>query len=290
LASAELRGLRVLIAEPRERERRVLREQLEGLGVEIECAPDADSVLARASIAAGEARPFDLVFLSEALPSDLAFALPEKIRGRPEIARLQPLLLSTTISRRTIERAREAGFAAQITLPARQSHLHDCMLASLPERASRPQSATAAGALGSAADSEPRSPAAPRVLVAEDNPVNQKLAQRLLQKLGFEVEVVENGLEAVKAMAFGAYDAVLMDCQMPRMDGFEATREIRRREGPGRHTPIIAVTANAMPGDRERCLEAGMDDYVAKPVKRDALARTLERWLGRGAQPEACAS
>ena len=290
LASAELRGLRVLIAEPRERERRVLREQLEGLGVEIECAPDADSVLARASIAAGEARPFDLVFLSEALPSDGAFALPEQIRGRPEIARLQPLLLSTTISRRTIERAREAGFAAQITLPVRQSHLHDCMLASLPERASRPQSAAAARALGSAADSEPRSPAAPRVLVAEDNPVNQKLAQRLLQKLGFEVEVVENGLEAVKAMAFGAYDAVLMDCQMPRMDGFEATREIRRREGAGRHTPIIAVTANAMPGDRERCLEAGMDDYVAKPVKRDALARALERWLGRGVQPEACAS
>jgi len=289
LASAELRGLRVLIAEPRERERTVLREQLEGFGVEIECAPDADAVLARATTAAGEARPFDLVFLSEELPSDLAFSLPEKIRGRPEIARLRPLLLSTTISRRTIERAREAGFAAQITLPVRQSHLHDCMLASLPERALSPQFASAARALGSA-DSEPRPPPAPRVLVAEDNPVNQKLAQRLLQKLGFEVEVVENGLEAVKAMASGAYDAVLMDCQMPRMDGFEATREIRRREGPGRHTPIIAVTANAMPGDRERCLEAGMDDYVAKPVKRDALARTLERWLGRGAQPEACAS
>jgi CheY-like chemotaxis protein len=120
--------------------------------------------------------------------------------------------------------------------------------------------------------------------------VNQKLARRLLEKLGFDVELVENGLEAVRAMASGAFDAVLMDCQMPRMDGFEATREIRRREGAGRRTPIIAVTANAMPGDRERCLDAGMDDYVAKPVKREILAETLERWIGRALGTETCAA
>jgi signal transduction histidine kinase/DNA-binding response OmpR family regulator len=290
LASAELRGLRVLIAEPRERERSILREQLEGLGVEVEYVPDGSSVLLRARTAAGEARPFDLVFLSQALPDDAAFALATQVRESPELASLRPFLLSSTISRRTVERARAAGFTAQLTLPARQSHLHDCILALLPERASlRAGSASSAGTRGAGAALEARSDGRARVLVAEDNPVNQKLARRLLEKLGFEVELVENGLEAVKAMAAGAYDAVLMDCQMPRMDGFEATREIRRREGTGRRTPIIAVTANAMPGDRERCLDAGMDDYVAKPVKREILAETLERWLGRGLEPETCA-
>ncbi|MCC6643038.1 MAG: response regulator, partial [Deltaproteobacteria bacterium] len=256
LASAELRGVRALVAEPRERERARLREQLEGLGVEVECVADAEAVVTRARTAAGEGRPFDFAFLSEALASDHAFALPERIRSLPELARLRPFLLSAAISRRTVERAHEAGFVAQLMPPLRQSHLHDCMLAALPARAGGGDAAVpAAGAHGVGSS-------APRVLVAEDNPVNQKLARRLLEKLGFEVELVENGLEALRAMAATPYAAVLMDCQMPRMDGFEATREIRRREGTSRHTPIIAVTANAMPGDRERCLEAGMDDYV----------------------------
>jgi two-component system sensor histidine kinase/response regulator len=290
LASAELRGLRVLIAEPRDRERSILREQLEGLGVEVDCVPRGDAVLARARTAAGESRPFDLVFLSQALSNDAAFVLAAKVRELPELAQLRLFLLSTLISRRTVERARSAGFTAQLMLPVRQSHLHDCMLAAIPERvAQRPATPVEASANGSPASGE--APAMkPRVLIAEDNPVNQKLARRLLEKLGFDVEVVENGLEAVKAMAAGDYDAVLMDCQMPRMDGFEATREIRRREGAGKRTPIIAVTANAMPGDRERCLDAGMDDYVAKPVKREILAETLERWLGRALRAQAFAS
>ncbi len=291
LASAELRGLHVLVAEPRERERAVLRQQLEGLGVEVECVLDTDVVLPRARSAANEGRPFDLVFLSQALPDDGAFSLPPRLREIPELARLRPFLLATGISRRTVERARAVGFTAQLTLPVRQSHLHDCMLAALPERMTdRPRAAVAQHASDGTAAAHPRDGAKRRVLVAEDNPVNQKLSRRLLEKLGFDVEIVENGLEAVKAMAAGDYDAVLMDCQMPRMDGFEATREIRRREGPGRHTPIIAVTANAMPGDRERCLDAGMDDYVPKPVKREILAETLARWLRRPTEPEAFAS
>ena len=122
---------------------------------------------------------------------------------------------------------------------------------------------------------------APRILVVEDNPVNQKVALLTLERLGYQVQVVGNGLEAVAAMEAGLFDIVLMDCQMPGMDGFEATSEIRRREGEWAHHPIIAMTASAMQGDRERCFVVGMDDYISKPVQPAALDRVLQRWLDR---------
>ncbi|CAG0958568.1 two-component system, sensor histidine kinase [Myxococcaceae bacterium] len=282
LASLELRGLRALVIESADRREDVLRHQLEGLGVDVVAVSEADSdaVVERARAAVREGKPFDLLFVAQTLPGEVAFEIVPRLRAELEFGRLRAFLLTTSISRRGFVRAREAGFAAQITLPVRQSHLHDVALAALLDR-------------GMAAVVPPLAArpanARPRVLVAEDNPVNQKLARRMLEKLGFEVELVENGLDAVKAMSSGSYDAILMDCQMPRMDGFEATREIRRREGPGRHTPIIAVTANAMPGDRERCLDAGMDDYVPKPVRREVLADTLRRLIGQAVRSEACA-
>lgn len=114
------------------------------------------------------------------------------------------------------------------------------------------------------------------MLLAEDNMVNQKLASLILRKQGHRVDVVDNGYEAVRAATQLPYDVILMDCQMPEMDGFEATREIRRLEGDGRHTPVVALTANAMKGDRERCLEAGMDVYVTKPFKPADLQQAIE--------------
>ncbi len=116
------------------------------------------------------------------------------------------------------------------------------------------------------------------ILVVEDNVVNQKVATAMLSRLGHEVAVVSNGVEAVAALDENRYDVVFMDCQMPEMDGYEATREIRRREGDRRHTPIIAMTANAMKGDREKCLDAGMDDFMSKPIRREMIVEALARW------------
>jgi CheY-like chemotaxis protein/HPt (histidine-containing phosphotransfer) domain-containing protein len=121
-----------------------------------------------------------------------------------------------------------------------------------------------------------------RLLLVEDNPINQLVATRMLVKLGYEVDVAENGQAALDATEMTAYDAVLMDCQMPEMDGYQATAAIRRREGGARHTPIIAMTAAAMEGDRDVCIAAGMDDYLAKPVRTELLVEVLDRWVDRG--------
>jgi CheY-like chemotaxis protein len=123
------------------------------------------------------------------------------------------------------------------------------------------------------------------VLEAEDNPVNQQVARRLLARLGCAVDVVATGREALEASAEREYAAILMDCQMPELDGYEATARIRAREGTGRHIPIIALTASAMPEDRERCLAAGMTGYISKPVRLDELKKVLDRWLLRPDRP-----
>jgi signal transduction histidine kinase/CheY-like chemotaxis protein len=132
---------------------------------------------------------------------------------------------------------------------------------------------------GATLDERRRSPTAALILVVEDSPVNRLVTVRVLERCGFRTHVVNDGQEALDALSMQAYDAVLMDCQMPELDGYEATRELRRREGDGRRTPVIAMTAHAMTGDRERCLEAGMDDYIAKPVRSQALVAVLARWI-----------
>jgi CheY-like chemotaxis protein len=188
------------------------------------------------------------------------------------------------------ERARRAGFTAYLTKPVRHDQLQGCLRVVFGLQQQAPT------AVIGTSNEQPISPTLitrhtlaeqsprPRILVAEDNVVNQKLAVRMLDRLGYQSDVVSNGQEAVTAFERESYAAIVMDCQMPTMDGYEATRLIRAQEEKPdaprtrAHVPIIALTANALPGDRERCKAAGMDDYLTKPVKTDDLGLILQRW------------
>lgn len=195
--------------------------------------------------------------------------------------RAMPLILVTAFDEAGRGRdAVDAGFAAYLRKPMRQSSLYDAIAVATQRKEVLPVHPK------SQAEPARRSDSSARVLLAEDHPVNQKLALKQLAKLGYNAVAVSDGQEAVDALEHGDFDVVLMDCQMPVIDGFEATRLIRKHETQtGRRVPIIAMTANAMEGDRETCLAAGMDDYMAKPVQMSTLQATLERWTLQHAEP-----
>ena len=218
------------------------------------------------------------------MPEMAGITLGRTIKADPAFASL-PLVLLTSVSYRgSANEAECTGFSAFLVKPIRQSQLYDC-IATVIGTASQPSSSRL---ITRHALREAQLQVRARVLVAEDNLVNQRVAARMLEKFGCRVDVVTNGLEAVEAAGRIAYHCIFMDCQMPEMDGYEAVTEIRRHEAQtGAHVPIIAMTANAMEGDRDRCLAAGMDDYVAKPVEPRTLRATLERWVERSADAPA---
>jgi CheY-like chemotaxis protein len=175
------------------------------------------------------------------------------------------------------EQALAAGIDGYLVKPVRMSLLYDCLAAVMASTKHWPPTATR---LTARSERKPPGEHGPRVLLAEDNLVNQTLGLRMLERLGCSVDVVSNGREAVAAVARAEYALVFMDCQMPEMDGFEATAAIRQAETGVRRVPIIALTASAMQGDREACLAAGMDDYLSKPLGLRDLERMLRRWQG----------
>jgi CheY-like chemotaxis protein len=183
---------------------------------------------------------------------------------------LTPMIMLTSYSeRREAEAAKDAGIRFYLTKPARRHQLHRVIATILKQ-----PSATA----GDSPPAKAPSLKGPKLLLVEDNIDNQKLMIRLLRRHGYECDVAANGNQALAIVSHCDYPLVLMDCQMPEMDGFQATAAIREREGESRHTPIIAMTAHALPGDRERCLKAGMDDYISKPVDERLLSRAIGRW------------
>jgi CheY-like chemotaxis protein len=211
------------------------------------------------------------------MPGMDGFELAAAIRSEAAIADARLILLTSVDGVGDGEAARRLGFSAYLHKPVRHRQLHRTICTTLgigTPTAPRPAHA-ALDPSGASASSRGRY----RVLVAEDNSVNQMVISRILQKLGYRADVVANGIEAICTLEQAPYDAILMDCQMPEMDGYEAATRIRAIEGTGRRTPIIALTAAVLQEDRERCRAAGMDDFLPKPVTHESVRATLERWV-----------
>src|SRR5881396_1310295 len=274
--AASLGGRRLLVVDDNETNRRIVRDMLGAEGVAVHEAARADAGLAALRRAAGAGTPFDLAILDAQMPERDGFALATAIRGDPDLAPTRLLILTSAGQRGDGERCRQLGIQAYLTKPIARADLIEAVGTVL---AGTPSAGGGADLVTRHSIAESRH--ALRILLAEDNPVNQQVATAMLLKRGHQVDVVSNGREAVEAVAAEGYDVVLMDIQMPEMDGFEATEEIRALL-QGRTLPIIALTAHALSGERERCLARGMSGYLAKPFKAHDLFAAVE---GRGAQP-----
>ncbi len=266
-------ALHALVVDDNATNRLILRQQLQSWGVQPDEAADAPTALEHLRDAARRGDPYAFAILDLNMPGMDGLDLAHTIKSDPSLANVHLFLLSSS-GRVASDVAAAAQLAGTLTKPVRQSELFNCLIEGLqmepsPDQTSRPAP-------------EPTDPAAQRgvVLLVEDNTMNQLVATRMLAKLGYGCDIAGNGQEAIEALTVGAYDAVLMDCQMPVMDGYEATRQIRRaEEGTARHMPIIAMTAAAMQGDREACLAAGMDDYVTKPIRVETIDDILSKWV-----------
>jgi PAS domain S-box-containing protein len=270
-------GLRVLIVDDKVTNRSIMEQLTRRWGM-YPVLIDGGASLRRILDSEAGTPAYDVVLLDVDMEADDAVELGKAIKCRPLWARV-PVVLLTSVGRRgDAGTAREAGFSAYLTKPIREAQLYDGLIAVMKVP---PGVVTAPSLVTRHTVAEAQAQADLRILVAEDDIINQKVAARLFERLGYRVDVVATGLEAVDALRRADYGVVFMDCQMPHMDGFQATMAIRTSEAGRRHTPIVAMTANTLQGDRERCLAAGMDDYLSKPMTRDAVTGVLERLLPR---------
>ncbi len=285
-AAAILRGARVLVADDSAASRSVLRQHVlawGGLPTEAASGRDALRHLRHAAVVGA---PFHLLLLDQTMTDLDGEQMARAIQCEPLLRSLRVVLLCSRARREDLPRLRDLGIARSLTKPVRTLELRDCLGAVLGT--APPPPAPALESLRAQRELiETTLRRRARVLLVEDNPANQVVARHLLRKLGLSCKVAANGLEALAALERGAFDVVLMDVQMPEMDGLQATARIRERERrTGEHVAIIALTAHAMQGDRERCLEGGMDDYLCKPIERAELHAKLVHWLARAAGTE----
>jgi PAS domain S-box-containing protein len=274
-----LRGVRVLIVDDNETNRHILDRMLKRWEMKVTCVVSGLAALTELAANWESTDPYRLVITDIHMPEMDGFTLVEQIRRRPGLSSVIIMMLTSARYGGDSERYRGLGVAAFLSKPVRQSELRAAI------------ESVVGGADQSRVPSEPATPLPPanaqpkrtmRILVAEDNLVNQRLALRLLEKRGHRVVVASNGREALAALEEDTFDLVLMDIQMPEMDGMEATAKIREKENlTGRHQPVVALTAHAMKGDQELCLAAGMDDYLTKPIRPQELDKLLDKYAGR---------
>jgi CheY-like chemotaxis protein len=288
--AADLRDLRVLIVDDDEVNRRVLHEQVTSWGMRNGSFSTGEQALEGLGAARQSGDPYHFAILDYQMPGMDGATLARAIKSDSAIRSTVLVMLTSMGHWGAVRDAESASIDACLSKPVRQSQLLNT-LATAWSKKQHVALADPAKPGNRIADMKSalaeRSAGWPiRVLVAEDNVVNQKVAVRMLETLGLRADVAANGREAVRMFELLPYELVFMDCQMPEMDGYEAAQEIRRREGPCRHVAIIAMTADAMAGCRERCLEAGMDDFVGKPVSLEALFEAIQRWEPEPAWPE----
>jgi CheY-like chemotaxis protein/HPt (histidine-containing phosphotransfer) domain-containing protein len=276
---ARFSGLRCLVVDDNPNNLEILAHYLGSLGIDVDTASHADDALQRMRVARQRDIGYHLAFIDMKMPDCDGLETGRRILDEPGLRDVVRILL-TSISEAGLESAaREAGYVTVMHKPIRQSDLPDVIARALQ------------GISETVLDTSFQKPRevvtatenAARVLLVEDNVTNQELAMALLELMGCQVSLASNGREALLAASEGGFDLILMDCQMPEMDGYEATRRIRAMEGADRHVPIIAMTANVMDGDRETCLACGMDDFLPKPYHQSDLRRVLRQWAGIGA-------
>ncbi|MGH9664886.1 MAG: response regulator, partial [Bryobacteraceae bacterium] len=264
--------LAVLVIDDNKTNRYLLNEMLSRWGMKPQCVASGAAGLAAMAEAKWRQMPFPLVLLDYQMPEMDGFETAERIRRNPDFAATRIVMLTSACARGDAARCSELGIQSRLLKPAKPSDLFEAICRAMAAEPASPMQA------------QPRQPpslaashAGLKILVAEDNPVNQKLALRLLERLGHSVVLAKNGREAIDKFERDAFDVVLMDVQMPELDGLEAAAAIREREKlTGVRTPIFALTAYAMTGDRERCLAAGMDGYLSKPIQSQELSNLLE--------------
>ena len=268
-----LLGRRALVVDDSPTSRVALTSRLQAMGLIAHSVATAEAALEQLQRSVTDGCPYDVALVDTTMPGMGGLDLGRAVRSNPALGEIRLLLVGSAAS--DVHAVEGAGFIALVPKPVRRSNLQAGLLRALSPPGALP-------ARNAPSPTTPAVAARGRLLVVEDNVINQEVAKGMAAKLGFTCDVAGDGIAALEALEHRGYDAVLMDCHMPNMDGFQTTEEVRRREAGRRHVPIIAMTAGALREDRERCIEAGMDDYLTKPVKLRQLEAMLDGWTAGG--------